>query len=305
MEQQKNEINILQWNARSLYNKKGELENIIAKLELHVVIISETWLKPDTMINMSGFITYRTERADNYGGLLIWIHHTIPVTTTYKSKPEEKLQYITINTADISITGTYAPPNYGYKEDEIETIIQYSTNQKKIIAGDFNIYKFNIESYSTTRKTHKIIKIMEKYDLICINNNTPTRIGYQHQNNTSPDLSFISSNMLNDYSWEMPSDTMGSDHLPILPKIQSDNIHENQSSRYHRQNISNFNPTKYKQFLEEYLVQDVSKEVTIQYPKLTVRNKEVQYLNAKHPRIPVTLKIKKKKLHGGIQNATK
>ena len=121
------------------------MENIIVKLQLHMLIISETWLKPDTHITMAEYNTYRTEREDHYGGLLIWIHHSIPVATIHKSKPEDKLQYITINTANITIAEIYDPLKYTYKEEVLESINQHSTNQTRIIAGDFNISKYNIE----------------------------------------------------------------------------------------------------------------------------------------------------------------
>ena len=75
MKNNRRKIDILQWNAWSLYNKKGEIENIIAKYKLHILIILETWHKPNTNINMQGYKTIRVDRTDNYGGILMWIHN--------------------------------------------------------------------------------------------------------------------------------------------------------------------------------------------------------------------------------------
>ena len=61
---------------------------------------------------MAGYNTYRTDRDDHYGGVLIWIYHSIPVATIQTSRPEDRLQYIIINTTIATIIGIYAPLNY-------------------------------------------------------------------------------------------------------------------------------------------------------------------------------------------------
>ena len=71
MAQRHPEINILQWNARSIFNKKGKIENLISKLQLYVIIITETWLKSNTTIRMNGYTTFRTDRDDCYGGYIV------------------------------------------------------------------------------------------------------------------------------------------------------------------------------------------------------------------------------------------
>ena len=125
---------------------KPQMEQIKTEILLMtILIIAETWLKPDTQIRVAGYNTYRMDRDDHYGGVLIWIHHSIPVSTIQTSTPENRLQYIIINTTIASVIGVYVPPNYPYSSGDLENVIQYSTKQQKVIAGDFNIPQPSIE----------------------------------------------------------------------------------------------------------------------------------------------------------------
>ena len=70
-----------------------------------------------------------------------------------------------------------------------------------------------------------------------------TRIRNRYQRNTTPDLTFVSENLMLDYAWEIMQDTLGSDHLPIILTIQNNNLQGNQNTEYHRLHMSQINTT--------------------------------------------------------------
>jgi hypothetical protein len=74
-------------NARSILNKKEELEVIISQCSPDVIMITETWLSnivPDEVVNIPKFNLVRKERpVGRGGGVQVYIRESI----TYKLRP--------------------------------------------------------------------------------------------------------------------------------------------------------------------------------------------------------------------------
>lgn len=70
-------INILQWNAQSLKPKLIAFRELLIKENIHVAILSETWLDSEDKVNISGYNVYRRDRFDSYGGIAIVVHKSI------------------------------------------------------------------------------------------------------------------------------------------------------------------------------------------------------------------------------------
>lgn len=68
-------INLLQWNSQSLRPKLSSFSDLLARENIHIAIICETWLDSESSINLSGYNVYRTDRWDAYGGVAIAVHN--------------------------------------------------------------------------------------------------------------------------------------------------------------------------------------------------------------------------------------
>lgn len=87
---------------------------------------------------------------------------------------------------------------------------------KTIIAGDFNGHHTNWSVKSDTRGTQVMDAALDN-DFISVNNGQATRVklvnGILQQ--TSPDVSFITSDVAIKFDWQVFNENLGSDHLII------------------------------------------------------------------------------------------
>ena len=70
-------INILQWNAQSLYAQEDELKHHLCKSQnkVDIICIQESWLKPSKSYNIPGYNSIRCDRlSKSGGGTVIYIH---------------------------------------------------------------------------------------------------------------------------------------------------------------------------------------------------------------------------------------
>ena len=63
-----NDLNLLSWNARSLYNKLGNFKIKLYKYKPHVACITETWLKNNREPYFCNYDKYLCNRTANVGG---------------------------------------------------------------------------------------------------------------------------------------------------------------------------------------------------------------------------------------------
>lgn len=71
------DIGIMQWNCQSLRPKAPSLESLLTQEKIHIAILSETWLEPDSLFKISNYIIHRLDRRDGYGGVAILLHRSI------------------------------------------------------------------------------------------------------------------------------------------------------------------------------------------------------------------------------------
>lgn len=69
-------VKVLNWNARSLKGKEDELFNFLSVHNVHIAIITETYLKPGLSIKRDpNYFIYRNDRLDSAcGGVAIVIN---------------------------------------------------------------------------------------------------------------------------------------------------------------------------------------------------------------------------------------
>ena len=55
-------------NARSIINKKNELNIMVDDIKPHIIGITESWAKTDSELGLEGYVMFRKDRIGRRGG---------------------------------------------------------------------------------------------------------------------------------------------------------------------------------------------------------------------------------------------
>ena len=141
-------------NCQSLVAKKESFLNLLDLYHPDIVFSSESWLKPSISSNEvfpSGYIAYRRDRADGYGGVFIACRDTLASHDILLNECTSELVACHIQLTDHSsliACSIYRPPSSSdlYLEDlcqQIEKIKEKFPNFAFWIAGDVNLPDIN------------------------------------------------------------------------------------------------------------------------------------------------------------------
>lgn len=221
-------INLLQWNCRSIRAARESLQHIIYQENIHIALISETWLLPNEPFYMSGFQIYRHDRTDGYGGSLILIKNCIPSSHLHiNPRPLLSSPNSTVATAQIhlkdktyKICSVYIPPNTDLHPQHISDLLNphYSFD---FIGGDFNAKSAMWGNTNYDIRGSLIEEaILQSPRYSIINDGSTTYIG-SASSWSAIDISICSNRIALLCNWTVLPDTHGSDHLPILIEFHS------------------------------------------------------------------------------------
>ncbi|KAK9876352.1 hypothetical protein WA026_012661 [Henosepilachna vigintioctopunctata] len=213
-------LKILQWNIRSINCNKYHILQLIKDLDLDMLVLSETFLKPHFNFTLKGFYSLRDDRADGFGGIAFFIKENLQVVNglhTYPLTPE-RTQILTITLNNILFINMYNPPDNRLSIPLLDSIIQNSEsfvlmgdlNSQHTLWGHYNNYNGNI-----------IKQFIDINDYMILNNGSITRITPPSQNKSSPDITICTTNIGRKATWETIWDPGNSDHLPILITINN------------------------------------------------------------------------------------
>src|SRR6478609_1967018 len=185
------------------------------------------------------------------------LHHPQhPQTSTIKSNPKET-QAIKINISTnhtLTISNNYIPPrnpstNTQSVDYAITDLLTHLTDTpNSVITGDFNAHSNQWHSTITDHRGDHIASIIQSSSHSMLNRNSYTRLPpNQNQQPTSPDITTISSNLLNKTQWETKT-ALHSDHLPILITIT---ITENFRLQQTPNTFTNYKKANWTGFKEE------------------------------------------------------
>ena len=134
-------------NARSILNKKNELDIMVDEIKPHIIGITESWANndiTDAELGLEGYVMFRKDRMGRRGrGVLLYIKETIP---TYEVQLQEEAdcneaiwcKLVTGHTT-VTIGVVYRCPNITKENNEkIHNAISEVSKGDCIIMGDFN-----------------------------------------------------------------------------------------------------------------------------------------------------------------------
>lgn len=201
-----NQINMLNLNCRSLFNKLDEIEVFISstKIDFDVIIFTETWLKPhnEKITNLNNYNSITLSRKQKIGGgiaffinkNIAYIHRNELTKDNINIEIELDIIEIIKIKSNIIIINIYRPPNTQLEIffNVISQLLDKITKENKIIylIGDFNI---NLYSHNPIAKN--LLDLLLSYSLLPTIN-IPTRFS----NNTITTIDNIFTNNLNDFT---------------------------------------------------------------------------------------------------------
>lgn len=212
---------ILQWNARSAFSNNLTLKQLIVEEKFDIGLISETWYKPSYNIKFKGYNVVREDRHDGKGGVAILVSQAIPYkvikfNNNFNRKIEVCGMNITINKKNISIVSIYRPPNVKATAADYINLFNQIPHNSCVIGGDFNSHHGLWGSSISNEAGNVLVETLDHYSHLSVaNSGLATRLTSPNITNSVVDITIISADLTNSFTWDVCSDTYGSDHYPI------------------------------------------------------------------------------------------
>ncbi len=149
-------LKVYNLNIQSVHAKKESLWELIDSGKPDLIVGCETWLSPSTLsseILPAGYSTFRTDRADGYGGVLIGVKIDL-IPEQIETLKDCELCVVKIELLKkhpLLVIGAYRPTNrdenYFRKLcGEIERVVKLHPNATVWCCGDFNLPDIDWES---------------------------------------------------------------------------------------------------------------------------------------------------------------
>ena len=244
--QQQSCLNILQWNASGIMNKKTEFAHLLSERDIHIALIQESQhYKEDPHITNYTH-TGCTHGKNECQGLLTYIRNDVTGTVEeiVTDRPTD-IHKISIwhEGSKYTLYNIYNPP---WNDLQFKSV-PAQVFQKTILAGDINGHSpgWGYEDYNKTGRAVEELCGISNLTLLQDKETPPTLLHRVTKKLFRPDLTMISSDLLNRYSLEVLADKMGSDHSPVLTSINP-----RQKKKFKRRTKWNFKKANWELYNE-------------------------------------------------------
>ena len=122
---------------------------------------------------------------------------------------------ITINNKTYTVASVYVPPSGTLNELAFDGMIN-SFSSRYLILGDFNGHSHLWGANQENERGKIVEKLIDRHNLILLNDSVHTRFDTYHQTSSLLDLSLCHPSIYMDVACEISSDRLGSDHHPII-----------------------------------------------------------------------------------------
>lgn len=221
------ELRILQWNCRGIYNKIGELCKIIETLKIDVVLLQETFLARDKVIKINNFNIIRVDRNRRGGGVLIAIKNNWSYKMINIESNSDEIELVGCSLKidereNLDIVSIYLNHNININMSHLDNIFN-KIKKPFIIGGDFNAHSMEWGCNNNSIRADVIIEALEKYDSVFLNDGSFTRIQSPPNPSSAIDLTITDNYNSFKCEWFVSNASCGSDHLPVITKIRLNN----------------------------------------------------------------------------------
>lgn len=137
-----NLIKILHWNANGVHKKQNELQALVNKLNIDIIILSETKLSPSTTLKISNYHTFKNDHPPKrgthaHGDTAVLVHRKIAHTNTHLlTQISTTSIIIKIGNNEVLITSVYKPSSASLSTGNLDKLPRSA--DWFITAGDFN-----------------------------------------------------------------------------------------------------------------------------------------------------------------------
>lgn len=267
-------LNIIQWNARSIKKKTKAFENLLLKEKIHTAALSETWLHTSTEFNIKNYNVFRIDRESEWGGVAILTHKSIQAQAydVISCNPGIEIVCVKILNCDCVeyVLSLYCPQDTTTTQNDWDQILSLF-NSKTLILGDFNGHHCSW-SYKTDRRGTQIFDAIFDNHFAYLNTDEHTRLQMVEGSLrlSSPDLSLVSLDISSKFFWSVTNETLGSDHRVIKLTTQLE-LDRNLLSK---RNFKKANWAAYTSYLEEEF-----KTFQISHDLQEAYDRFIEYLN--------------------------
>lgn len=207
---------IIQWNVRSVTNKKTDLIYLVNKYKPLIVALSETWLKHDRIFGIPGYVCIRNDRSDGYGGVAILIKNNVAFSQIALPNQYSLVDFVAVRVNNVSYASVYIPKPSSAALQEMSDIF-CSLKSPVLIMGDFNCHHQTWGCGVNKSDGVRLLQILDDNNLCVLNTGTPTRRTKPNELPSAVDLSICSPSLALSLTWSVFSaSTLGSDHFPLV-----------------------------------------------------------------------------------------
>lgn len=208
-------LTVMEWNAQSVRPKVPELQEVLDRLEVDIIMLNETHLRPSDTLFLAGYTIYRNDRIGRRGGgVAIGIKHHIP----HKAVPHTDttgIENISIMVSSNSFNGVFTSIYQPKHDPSFKSDIRKLTrrNAEYFIFGDFNAKNRHWNCRGSNKAGTELYQELIRGDFLIHYPTEPTHYP-THRNPSTLDILISNSNR---YISQLSAlNELGSDHLPVI-----------------------------------------------------------------------------------------
>lgn len=238
----------MQWNIRGVFNNLENLRYFLDHCSPDILFLNETWFRASDPFTHKGYVIYREDRADGYGGIATFIkarisHNVIQVSNNLLP-PQCHFQGFFLDQLELYIGNIYLHPNSKLIDTSWEHLINL-LQRPFILMGDFNSQHYLWGSNFCNRNGNIIANCCETKNIIVLNDGSSTRLNRPNQNRSILDLTLVTQSIASKCEWFRMEDVGHSDHYPTCCSFYHDIVPYHCSNHLRRHNFKNADWTNF------------------------------------------------------------
>ena len=213
---------ILLWNIRGMRGNAEELKVLWNEYNPDITCLQETMLNRMTYDIGLNYIYYGSipdaTSTRPKGGAAIVVKSDVSHEEVLLTTPLQAVAVKVILKKQYTICSLYLEPSLNILYSDLEDLINQLV-PPFLVVGDLNAHNTLWGCSRTNNKGQIIEKLLNENSICILNDDKPTYYNLHNNATSIIDLGLCSSNVLTDFKWEVLRDLHGSDHFPIIIKL--------------------------------------------------------------------------------------